>query len=64
MMRFARTLLFLLPLTGVPLARAGAPQTNEQLAARCTELGAIFDRWGVRRGEGSAAPTWPGWAPA
>ena len=56
MMRFARTLLLLLPLTGVPLARAGAQQTDEQLAARCTELGAIFDRWGTRRGEGSGGP--------
>jgi len=56
MMRFARTLLLLLPLAGVPLAPAGAQQTDEQLAARCTELGAIFDRWGARRGEGSGGP--------
>jgi hypothetical protein len=56
MMRLARTLLLLLPLAGVPLAHAGAQQTDEQLAARCTELGAIFDRWGARRGEGSGGP--------
>lgn len=35
---------------------AGAQQTNEQLAARCAELGAIFDRLGTRRGEGSGGP--------
>jgi hypothetical protein len=53
MMRLARTLLLLLPLAGGPLGRAAAWQTDEQLAARCTDLGAIFDRWGARRGEGS-----------
>lgn len=37
-------------------ADAGAQQTNEQLAARCSELGAIFDRLGTRRGEGSGGP--------
>ncbi|MGQ0580345.1 MAG: hypothetical protein ACT4O6_00295 [Reyranella sp.] len=37
-------------------ASADAQQTNEQLAARCTELGAIFDRFGTRRGEGSGGP--------
>ncbi len=31
-------------------------QTNEELAARCTQLGAIFDRVGSRRGEGSGGP--------
>lgn len=35
---------------------ASAQQTNEQLAARCSELGAIFDRFGTRRGEGSGGP--------
>lgn len=35
---------------------ADAQQTNEQLAARCSELGAIFDRLGTRRGEGSGGP--------
>jgi hypothetical protein len=38
------------------LGSAGAQQTNEQLAARCSELGAIFDRFGTRRGEGSGGP--------
>ena len=37
-------------------AGADAQQTNEQLAARCAELGAIFDRFGARRGEGSGGP--------
>ncbi len=27
-----------------------------QLAARCAELGAIFDRYGARRSEGSGGP--------
>jgi hypothetical protein len=31
-------------------------QTPEQLAARCAELGAIFDRYGTRRSEGSGGP--------
>ena len=35
---------------------AHAQATNEQLAARCTELGAIFDRYGTRRSEGSGGP--------
>jgi hypothetical protein len=33
-----------------------AQQTNEQLAARCAQLGAIFDRYGTRRSEGSGGP--------
>ena len=33
-----------------------AQQTNEHLAARCAELGAIFDRYGTRRSEGSGGP--------
>jgi len=33
-----------------------AQQTNEQLAARCAELGALFDRYNARRGEGSGGP--------
>jgi hypothetical protein len=42
-----------------PAVRTEAPQTpqgNEQLAARCAELGAIFDRYGTRRSEGSGGP--------
>jgi hypothetical protein len=33
-----------------------AQPTNEQQAARCAELGAIFDRYGTRRSEGSGGP--------
>ncbi len=33
-----------------------AQQTNEQLAARCAELGALYDRYNTRRGEGSGGP--------
>jgi hypothetical protein len=48
----------LLGLAVVLLSPGGgaAQQTNEQLAARCNELGAIFDRYGTRRGEGSGGP--------
>ena len=35
---------------------AHAQQTNEQMAARCSELGAIFDKYGTRRSEGSGGP--------
>jgi hypothetical protein len=35
---------------------AQAQPTNEQLAARCAELGAVFDRYGTRRSEGSGGP--------
>jgi hypothetical protein len=37
-------------------AAASAQQTNEQLAARCAELGALYDRYNMRRGEGSGGP--------
>lgn len=33
-----------------------AQQTNEQLAARCAELGALYDRYNLQRGEGSGGP--------
>jgi hypothetical protein len=33
-----------------------AQQPNAQLAARCAELGAIWDRYGARRSEGSGGP--------
>jgi len=39
-----------------PVAQSQAQQTNEQLAARCAELGAIWDRYGARRSEGSGGP--------
>ena len=55
MTRFARTLL-LLALVAAPLDELQAQQTNEQLAARCAELGAIFDKYGTRRSEGSGGP--------
>ena len=50
----ARTTLVLL-IAIWPLAIAKA-QTNEQLAARCAELGALYDRYNTRRGEGSGGP--------
>ena len=31
-------------------------QTPEQLAARCAQLGAIYDRYNTRRSEGSGGP--------
>lgn len=42
--------LVLLPASG------RAQQTNEQLAARCAQLGALFDRYNLQRGEGSGGP--------
>ncbi len=53
MRRLTRTTVVLLG-TLWPLA-AGA-QTNEQLAARCAELGALYDRYNTRRSEGSGGP--------
>jgi len=55
MLRLARPLL----LAGLAVLLPGGLQaqpTNEQLAARCAELGAIFDRYGTRRSEGSGGP--------
>ncbi|KAK6025001.1 oxidoreductase, short chain dehydrogenase/reductase family protein [Ostertagia ostertagi] len=41
----------------LPVAmEARAQQTNEQLAARCAELGALYDRYNTRRSEGSGGP--------
>jgi hypothetical protein len=40
----------------IAVSAAQAQPTNEQLAARCSELGAIFDRYGTRRSEGSGGP--------
>src|SRR4029453_6030832 len=42
--------------TLLPASPAAAQPPNEQLAARCAELGAIFDRYGTRRSEGSGGP--------
>ena len=52
-MRLGRALLLLLLIV---TSTVQAQPTNEQLAARCTELGAIFDRYGTRRSEGSGGP--------
>jgi hypothetical protein len=51
----ARTMLLLLLAGAWSLATARA-QTNEQLAARCAELGALYDRYNTRRSEGSGGP--------
>jgi hypothetical protein len=48
----AAALLFML----IAASTVQAQPTNEQLAARCAELGAIFDRYGTRRSEGSGGP--------
>lgn len=44
----------------VAIAACGADrsfaQSNEQLAARCAQLGGLFDRYAARRGEGSGGP--------
>ncbi|CAN5904186.1 hypothetical protein BH11PSE3_BH11PSE3_17150 [soil metagenome] len=48
--------LLLIATAGWPLATAHAQASNEQLAARCAELGALFDRYGTRRSEGSGGP--------
>ena len=46
--------LALLPALLCPLP--GQAQTNEQLAARCNELGALYDKYNTRRSEGSGGP--------
>lgn len=56
MRRLDRALLLCLAAVVAPLSDIRAQQTNEQLAARCAELGAIFDKYGVRRSEGSGGP--------
>ncbi|MGQ3297377.1 hypothetical protein [Reyranella sp.] len=40
----------------LPAAWAHAQQSNEQLAARCAQLGALYDRYNTQRGEGSSGP--------
>jgi hypothetical protein len=56
MRRLARTLL-LMSVAAAALATAlHAQPTNEQLAARCSELLGIFSHYGVRRSEGSGGP--------
>ncbi len=57
MRRLARKLLLIPILTGATSSTSvRAQQTNEQLAARCAELGAIYDKYGARRSEGSGGP--------
>lgn len=51
-----RLMLLMIASAGWPLAGAQAQPSNEQLAARCAELGALFDRYGARRSEGSGGP--------
>src|SRR5262249_15131097 len=50
-----KRLAYLLLISSVlaPVTESQAQQTNEQLATRCAELGAIWDRYGARRREGS-----------
>ena len=43
-------------ITLIAASTAEAQPTSEQLAARCAELGAVFDRYGTRRSEGSGGP--------
>lgn len=42
--------LLLIPVSG------RAQQTDAQLAARCAQLGALYDRYNLQRGEGSGGP--------
>ena len=46
----AAAVVLLVPVSG------RAQQTNEQLAARCAQLGALYDRYNLQRGEGSGGP--------
>lgn len=57
-MKTRSSALILCALAGSLLAPVGASaqQTNEQLAARCAELGALYDRYNTRRSEGSGGP--------
>ena len=34
-----------------------AQQTDQQLAARCAQLGGLYDRYNLQRGEGSGGPS-------
>jgi hypothetical protein len=48
--------LLLISSVSAPVGQSRAQETNEPLAARCAELGAIWDRYGARRSEGSGGP--------
>ena len=56
MRRLARTLLLMFVAAVASTADLHAQQTNEQLAARCSELLGLYSRYGVRRSEGSGGP--------
>lgn len=52
-----RTLSSVLLVLAVGLGVAPvAAQDNQQLAARCAQLGALYDKYNVRRGEGGSGP--------
>ena len=52
-MRLASAVLLIML---IAVSTVQAQPTNEQLAARCNELGALFDKYGTRRSEGSGGP--------
>ena len=54
--RPALLLFCCLALSALASVPTHAQQTNEQLAARCAELGALYDRYNTRRSEGSGGP--------
>jgi len=57
-MRARLAILVSCAVAGLVLATAAvsAQPTNEQLAARCAQLGALYDRYNTQRGEGSGGP--------
>jgi hypothetical protein len=56
MRRLTHTLLLIGSAGAVAVEEVRAQPTNEQLAARCSELLGIYSRYGVRRSEGSGGP--------
>jgi hypothetical protein len=56
MRRLTHTLLLIGSAGAVAVEEGRAQPTNEQLAARCSELLGIYSRYGVRRSEGSGGP--------
>ena len=46
----------LLAATSLPALAPVLAQDNARLAARCDQLGALYDRYNGRRGEGSGGP--------
>ena len=55
-MRGAALLLLLFVLTASAQAQIAGP-ANDRAAARCAELGNLYDRYAGRRGEGSGGPS-------